>query len=149
VYDALALLSSSYNIDRRRIYLSGFSLGGIVLFMVAPVHAEYWSALLSVAGTLTNDDKDSVTRAMRGKAVFLVVGSDDTQIRAQYVHGAATYLAANGVESRYYEQPQGVHSLNSLQPTVERAWRDMFSGVRFVAPDVEVPTPSPRPTLRT
>ncbi len=149
VYDALALLSSAYNIDRRRIYLAGFSLGGIALFMVAPVHGEYWSALLSVAGTLTNDDKDNVARAMRGKAVFLVAGSDDTLIKAQYVHGAANYLAANGVESRYYEQPQGVHSLSSLQPAVERAWRDMFSGVRDVAPEIDVPTPSPRPTLRT
>jgi predicted esterase len=149
VYDALSLLSSAYNVDRRRIYLSGFSLGGVVLFMVAPVHGEYWSALLSVAGTLTNDDKDNVAHAMRGKAVFLVAGSDDTQIRAQYVHGAANYLAANGVESRYYEQPEGVHSLSSLQPTVERAWRDMFSGVRDVAPEIDVPTPSPRPTLRT
>jgi predicted esterase len=148
VYDALALLLSSYTIDRRRVYLSGFSLGGITLFMVAPTHPENWSALLSIAGTLTNDDKDSVARAMRGKPVFLVIGSDDMQIRPQYVSGAAAFLAANGVESRYYEQPQGLHSLSSLQPTVERAWRDMFSGVRYVAPESDVPTPAPQITKR-
>lgn len=148
VYDALALLASAYNVDRRRVYLSGVSLGGVTLFMIAPMHPEHWSALLSIAGTLTNDDKDSVARAMRGKPVFLVIGSDDMQIRAQYVHGAAAFLAANGVESRYYEQPLGVHSLGSLQPTVERAWRDLFSGVRYVAPESDLPTPAPQVTKR-
>jgi len=130
------------------VYFSGVSLGGVVLFKVAPLHPEHWSALLSIAGTLTNDDKDSVVRAMRGKPVFLVIGADDPFIKAEHARGAADYLAANGVESRFYEQPQGVHSLRSLQPSVERAWRDMFAGVRNVAPDSGVTTPGPMASRR-
>jgi dienelactone hydrolase len=124
-------------------------LGGFGVFTVAPQHPEHWKALLAIAGTLTNDDKQSVVRAMIGKQVFLVIGADDPNIKAEYVRGAAAYLLANGVDSRYYVQPRGVHSLQSLQPAVERAWRDMFSGARIVAPDADIPSPQPAASQRT
>jgi poly(3-hydroxybutyrate) depolymerase len=149
VYDALTMLRSGLNVDRRRVYLAGVSLGGFVLFMVAPLHPEQWSALLAIGGSLTNEDKQSVVRAMAGKQVFLVIGADDPSIKAQYVQGAADYLLANGVESRLYEQPRGVHSLQSLQPSVERAWRDMLAGMRNVAPDADIPSPQPAASRRT
>jgi len=149
VYDALAVLRGGLNVDRRRVYLSGVSLGGFVLFMVAPLNPEQWSALLAIAGSLTNDDKQSVVRAMAGKQVFLVIGADDPSIKAQYVRGAADYLLANGVESRLYEQPHGLHTLQSLQPSVERAWRDMLAGMRNVAPDTDFPSPQPETSRHT
>ncbi len=148
IYDALKVLESAYNVDQRRVYLAGVSWGGMSVFLVGPRHPERWSALLSIAGTLTNDDKQSVVDAMKGKQIFLVIGSDDQIIKAAYVRGAAAYLVAHGVEGRYYEQPNGEHSLASLRPVVERAWRDMFSGVRLVSPDVEVPSPHPAASQR-
>jgi len=149
VYDALAMLSASLHIDGRRIYLSGVSLGGFGMFVVAPQHPDRWKALMAIASSLTNDDKTAVARAFVGKQIFLIVGSDDPVIKAQYVRGATAYLNDNGVEASYYEQPRGVHSLQSLQPAVERAWRDMFSGVRNVAPGFDLPSPVPTGSTRT
>ena len=149
VYDALALLQASLRVDHRRVYLCGYSLGGFGVFIVAPQHAQDWTALLAVAGTLTNDDKTNVVRAMAGKQVFLVIGADDPLVKAEYVRGAAAYLTVNGVETGFYEQPGGLHSLQSLQPAVERAWRDMFSGVRNVAPTIDLPSPQPMASKRT
>ena len=148
VYDMLDLLQRAFNVDRRRVYLAGVSNGGFDIFLIAPQHPERWSALLAIAGTITNDDKQSVVRAMAGKRIFLVIGANDQRIKAEYVRGAAAYLLANGVESRYYEQPNGVHSLQSLQPAVEHAWRDMLSGVRNVAPDMYLPSPQPTASQR-
>lgn len=148
VYDALHALEAALNVDRRRVFLTGFSTGGFGVFLVGPLHPERWTALLSVAGSLTNDDMQSVARGMRGKQVFLVAGGDDARVKAEYVRAAAAWLTSNGVESRYYEQPRGVHSLQSLQPAVEHAWRDMLSGVRFVAPEFDIPTPRPTASQR-
>ncbi len=149
VYDAVSLLESSLHIDRRHVYLSGFSLGGFGMFIIAPQHPQEWTALLGIAATLTNEDKTTVASAMAGKQIFLVIGSDDPHIRPEYVQDAAAYLNGNGVEARFYEQPHGVHSLQSLQPSIEHAWRDMLSGVRNVAPSIELPSPVPTGSRRT
>lgn len=148
VYDALSSLVTNLKIDTRRVYLAGFSLGGFEVFMIAPHAANRWAGVLSVGGSLTNDDKDSFMRAMQGKPVFLVIGSDDPLVKAQYVKGASGYLSANGVDSHYYEERGGVHSLVSLLPSVQRAWNDMLAGVHFNTPEPDAPSPLPTPSLR-
>lgn len=147
VYDTLDSLEGSLHIDRRRVYLAGYSMGAFGMFMIAPQQPQTWAALLSVSGTLTNEDKTTVVSAMSGKQVFMVVGSDDTVVSASYVRAAVAYLSANGVEARYDEQPHGTHELASLRPAVERAWREMFSGVRNVAPNFDLPSPEPTRTI--
>ncbi len=147
-YDALALLESNYRVDARRSYLAGVSVGGFDVFMLAPLHPDRWTAVLSIAGTLTNDDKDGFVKAMRGKPAFLVIGSDDPLVKVEYVRGAAAFLTANGVDCHYYEQRGGLHSLDSLQPSLQRAWTEMLAGVRFTSPEVDIPSPVPTGSQR-
>ncbi|MBV8338790.1 MAG: hypothetical protein JO343_02475 [Candidatus Eremiobacteraeota bacterium] len=147
VYNVLDTLQALLHLDRRRVYLAGYSMGAFGIFMIAPQRPQTWAALLSIAGTLTNEDKSSVVSAMAGKQVFMVAGSDDTQVDASYVRAAVTYLSANGVEARYEEQLHGTHALESLRPAVERAWRAMLSGVRNVAPESGFPSPEPTRTI--
>ena len=77
-----------------------------------------------------------------------VIGSDDPLVKAQYVKGASGYLMANGVDSHYYEERGGVHSLVSLLPSLQRAWNDMLAGVHFNTPEPDNPSPLPTPSLR-
>jgi predicted esterase len=148
VYDAAARLTTDFKIDGRRVYLAGYSLGGFEVFMIAPHAANRWAGVLSVGGSLTNGDKDSFTRSMQGKPVYFVIGSDDPLVKAQYVKGASGYLNANGVDSHYYEERGGVHSLSSVLPSVQRAWNDMLAGVHFNTPEPDNPSPLPTPSLR-
>ncbi len=148
VDDAASWLMKTYTIDPRQVYLSGYSLGGIAIFLIAPVRPNQWNALLSIAGTLTNQDKDSAARALRGKSIFFVAGENDPYIKAQYVHAASEFLAAGGANSHYYEQPNGMHSLVSLQPAAQQAWRAMFTEVRNVAPNPSVAAATPMPSRR-
>lgn len=145
VYDALDAAEKSFAIDRRRVYLAGVSEGGIAMFRIGPQHPERWTAFLSIAGALTNDDMQDVARAMRGKQIFLVAGGADTFVKPAYARAAATWLANNGVETHYYEEPGGGRTLRSLGNSVERAWRDMLSGVRLTqtAPEFDIPSPQP------
>ncbi|MDQ6780915.1 MAG: hypothetical protein M3Z37_07175 [Candidatus Eremiobacteraeota bacterium] len=145
VYDALEAAEKSFAIDRRRVYLAGVSEGGIAMFRIGPQHAERWTAFLSIAGALTKDDMQDVARAMRGKQIFLVAGGADTFVKPAYVRAAATWLANNGVETHYYEEPAGERTLRSLGDSVERAWQDMLSGIRVTqtAPELDIPSPQP------
>jgi predicted peptidase len=147
VYSALDALQTSLRVDRRRLYLAGYSAGAFGAFMIVPERPQTWTAMLSIAGTLTNQDKTGVVTAMAGKQVFMVVGSDDAEVNSSYVRAAIAYLKGNGVEARYDEQPHGTHSLQTLQPAVERAWRAMLSDVRNVAPTFDVPSPEPTRTI--
>ncbi|HXW51349.1 MAG TPA: hypothetical protein VEJ41_05105 [Candidatus Acidoferrales bacterium] len=148
VYDALAFVLSAYKIDARRIYLAGFSYGAFEAFMLAPHDPGRWSGVLSIAGSLTNGDKDAFVRSMQGKSTFLVIGSDDPIVKAQYVEGASAFLAANGIDSHFYMEKGGVHSLESLLPSLQRAWNDMLAGVHFGTPEPDAPSPLPTPSQR-
>jgi dienelactone hydrolase len=143
VDDALAFLQSNYRVDARRIYLAGFSLGGVDVFTLAPHNPQRWAAVLSIGGTLTNSDKDAFVRAMTSKPVFLVIGSDDRIVNVQYVREAAQLLSANGIDCHYYEQPGGVHTLASVAKALTNAWDDMFATVHLGEEQLESPSPSP------
>jgi len=149
-YDALDATEAAFSVDRRRVYLAGVSLGGIALFKIGPAHPDRWTAFLSIAGTFTNDDLSAVGRNLRGKQVFMVAGGDDTFVKPSYIKAASAWLTSNGIESHYYEQPRGEHSFASLDPAIERAWRDMLSGVRINSsqPDFEMPSPQPTPSQK-
>jgi dienelactone hydrolase len=148
VDDTLAFLQSNYRVDARRIYLAGFSLGGVDVFTLAPHNPQRWSAVLSIGGTLTNSDKEAFVHAMRSKPVFLVIGSDDRLVSVQYVREAAQYLSANGVDSHYYEQPGGAQSLASVARALTNAWYDMFATVHLGEEEIESPSPVALPSQR-
>jgi acetyl esterase/lipase len=42
VYDALHAALSAFNIDQRKKYLGGYSMGGFSVFEVAPLHPDEW-----------------------------------------------------------------------------------------------------------
>ena len=150
VYDALDALESNFPVDHRRVYLAGISLGAIALFKIGPLQPQRWSGFLSIAGTMTNEDMAAVRNGMRGKPIFLVAGGNDTFVKPAFVRAAASWMAANGIESRYYEQPSGEDTFVSLDPTIERAWQDMISGGRMngAPAGAEIPTPNPLPSQK-
>ncbi len=145
--DALAFAQANYRIDRRHTYLGGVSMGAFNAFAFAPSNSQAWAAVLSVAGSLRNDDKDAYVRAMQMKPAFLVIGSDDPLVNAQYVQGTVSYLNSSGVEAHYYEQRGGVHSLDSLEPALARAWNDMLAGVQMHVKEIQSPSPVGSPTV--
>jgi S-formylglutathione hydrolase FrmB len=148
VDDAVSFMRSDLRVDDRRIYLGGFSTGAIDTFMIAPAHPSTWAGVLSIAGSLTNDDKQKFVDAMSKKPVYLVTGSDDPSLNVNYVRGAYSYLMSAGFDAHYYEQPGGLHSIESLQPALQRAWSDMLAASHVGMPELESPTPRPVPSLR-
>jgi poly(3-hydroxybutyrate) depolymerase len=147
--DAVAFAQANYRVDRRRTYLGGVSMGAYNAFLFAASNPQDWAAVLCIAGSLRNDDKELFARAMRSKAAYLVAGSEDPVVRPEYVQSTVSYLNANGVIARLYEQPGGSHSLESLQPVLAQAWNDMLAGVHEPMEALPSPTPVPLPSIRT
>ena len=158
VYAALDVARKAFNIDERRVYLAGHSMGGYGVFIVAPKHPARWAAVLAASGGMTTETMQAALRGLQGIPVYLVVGSDDPIVPGGYMQHNADLLRESGIETHYYEQPGGQHSIGTIAAAFERAWRDMLATTRRSAPprDVtsfptgqplnpNVPPPSTRP----
>lgn len=126
VYDALKAALRAFNIDPRRKYLGGYSMGGFSVFEVAPLHPNAWSAVMSIAGSLLGSDATRATAMLRNTPIYVLTGSDDRSIPTQWPTATAAYLAAAGLDVSFYSQKGGTHHLVSLLPILAQAWSDML-----------------------
>ena len=158
VYAGLDAALHAFNIDRRRIYLAGHSMGGYGVFIVGPKHPEDWAAIMAASGGMTTETAADALRGLQGIPMYLVVGSDDPIVPKGYMKRNADLLEKSGIEAHYYEEPGGAHSIGTISHAFERAWRDMLARVRQKAAldSTELPansglprTPTPAPTRPT
>ncbi|MDQ6779917.1 MAG: alpha/beta fold hydrolase [Candidatus Eremiobacteraeota bacterium] len=146
VYAALEVAEKAFNVDRRRVYLAGHSMGGYGVFIVGPRKPELWAAMLAASGGMTSETVDSALHALRKTPVYLVVGSDDPIVPQGYMAHNAQLLHDSGIEAHLYEQPGGLHSIVTIATAFKRAWRDMLAH-RSGAVDLKPGTnPIPRPS---
>ena len=147
VLDATAAVVSAFGAEPKRVYLAGFSAGGIAAFHVAAEDPKRYAAVLSIGGALRVEDRDAAGGALRGRRVYIVAGSDDAVVPTNASRAAAQYLHAQGSDVGYYEQSRGTHSLQSLYPSVETAWADMLAGKRGRFDLTADPTPPAAPEV--
>jgi predicted esterase len=158
VYAALDVALHAFNIDRRRIYLAGHSMGGYGVFIVGPKHPEDWAAVMPVSGGMTTETLNDALRGLQGIPVYLVVGSDDPIVPKGYMKRNFELLERSGIEAHYYEEPGGAHAIGTINKSYARAWHDMLARTRLRTPidrsimpgTTPMPgTPPPMPTRPT
>jgi predicted esterase len=142
IYATLDAAKAAFNVDPRRTFLAGYSMGGYGVYSVGPQRAGDWAGFLAIAGGPTSDDEQAVFASFAGKPVYMVSGVEDDVIPNSYVRLAARVLRERGIPTGYYEQPGGTHSLATIYPAIARAWSDMLRGIR---PGGVVPAPGPIP----
>src|SRR4029077_3129842 len=69
VYATLDAVLAALNIDRKRIYLAGHSMGGFGVFEVGPREANRCAGFLCASGSLTDADRAAVLRTFQDKPV--------------------------------------------------------------------------------
>jgi S-formylglutathione hydrolase FrmB len=141
VYAALAVAEKAFNVDRRRVYLAGHSMGGYGVFIVAPKHPDTWAGVLAASGGMTTETMPAALRGLQGIPVYLVVGSDDPIVPEGYMRQNMDLLSKSGIETHYYEQPHGLHAMGSINEQFARAWRDMLARPRQSTPSHDVAAP--------
>lgn len=137
VYDALHAAEKAFAVDPRKRYLVGYSMGGFSVFEVAPLHANDWAAVMSIAGSLLGEDAARFIVDMRKTPLYVLTGSADESIPTQYPTATAVYLRSKGLDVSFYAEPGGIHRLATLLPIFTRAWDDMHAGiVRALPPNL-------------
>lgn len=147
VYQLAEEVRSSFGISQQHVYLAGYSMGGFSVFKIAPLHAERWAAIMCVSGAILNSETALVRYRLRDTPIYVVTGSDDTNIPTVYGEETAAYLAGIGMQVSFYEEQGGTHYLPTLVPSITQAWNDMLAGrVRYAsAPTVAGKLPSYAP----
>ncbi|MBC5808693.1 MAG: hypothetical protein GIX00_08850 [Candidatus Eremiobacteraeota bacterium] len=129
IYQLVELAQRELNIDKKRVYLAGHSMGGFGVFDVGRVHPEMWSALLCASGALTEANREASLQAFHDKPVYVVQGSDDSTVPAEYARRTVEALRSARIHTAYYEEPGGRHAIGTIRNAFVKAWTDMLKGV--------------------
>jgi poly(3-hydroxybutyrate) depolymerase len=127
--DLLADLSSKYNIDPSRVYMTGFSNGGAMTIRMSLLHAEKFAAAVSYAAGKTEQATYDAAKAMKSKMPLWIFrgeldgnGANDTTVldywKARHqINGPPT---RESVPSLYLTYHTDIYRSGSLE--VRRTW---------------------------
>jgi predicted esterase len=129
-----------YNVNENRVVVSGVSDGGTGAYFIGMRETTRFASLLPLNAfimVLTNtsiDDGRSFPENLRNKPLFVINGGRDRLYPTENVGPSVEYLAARGVETSYYPQPEGEHNT--------RWWTDMRDTFeQFVTVNAREPHP--------
>jgi poly(3-hydroxybutyrate) depolymerase len=123
VLNVLARIREEYNIDAKRIYLLGHSMGGGGTWHLGLKHPELWAALAPVAPSIARSPDALST--IRDMPVILVQGDQDPLVRTSRLWAAK--MKELGMHYEYIETPGGDHmSVISRSPDNMRRIFDFF-----------------------
>jgi pimeloyl-ACP methyl ester carboxylesterase len=151
VYQLADEARSAFHISQQRVYLVGYSMGGFSVFKIGPLHAERWEAIMCISGAILNSETALVRYRFRETPIYVVTGSNDTNIPTVYGEETAAFLASAGMQVSFYEQKDGTHYLPTLLPSLTAAWNDMLAGRVLVSstPTIVGQPPSAAPSSAT
>ena len=129
VYDTQAEALKTFNIDPRRKYLAGYSMGGFSVFEIQAIHPNAWASVMCISGGLLGEDARRSAASLRQSPLYVLTGDKDESIDPQYTTASAAFLARSGNDVSYYMQHGGTHHIMSLLPILRAAWSDMHAGV--------------------
>ncbi len=104
--------------DPKRVYLSGFSMGGAGVYGVAARWPERFAALLAIGGPVPADDAPLVSRLKR-IPLRIVHGTDDERVPVAGARRLAADLKKADAPVTYVEFPETRHG-----PSAERTYGD-------------------------
>jgi predicted peptidase len=121
VMNVLGLVRAEYNIDPRRIYVVGASMGGVGAVHLAVKYPGLWAAIGVISPAITsNVPEEFVDYA--GAPVVVLHGDRDEGVDVGLVRGWVVRLNERKIPLRYYEYKGGTHI-----SVVQQAGENVFS----------------------
>lgn len=122
VLNVLEMMLDEYNIDLRRIYLAGHSMGGAGALHLGIKYKDIWAAVGASAPAIRQDvQKTADLERATGLPLILVHGDADTAVHVAGSRLWAEKMKALKMTYEYREIRGGTHS-----DTLERGARDIF-----------------------
>jgi poly(3-hydroxybutyrate) depolymerase len=105
VLDVIENTQSRFHIDPDRIYLMGWSMGGLGTWRIGQYFADKFAAIAPFAGWTGTQYLEN----LRNLPVFAVHGDADRSVSVRYDREAAQYLQTLNYSIHYEELPGGSH----------------------------------------
>ena len=108
VLNVLAIMRDDYNVDDRRIYLIGQSMGGGGTWYLGSKYSDIWAALapMAPAVSISPDILETATHL----PVMVVMGDADTAVDVDVTRQWVAKMKALGMTYEYIEVAGGSHS---------------------------------------
>ncbi len=106
VMEVLARMRAAYNVDPKRIYIMGHSMGGIGSWHLAAKYPDLWAAIGSFAGMGFPASEAS----MKHIPQFVVHGDNDNTVNVSRSRAMVAEMQKLGVDHKYIEIPGGNHN---------------------------------------
>jgi phospholipase/carboxylesterase len=118
----IADILKTYPVDPKRLFLLGFSQGGMMAYAYALRWPERVAGIIAHSSYIPAPAKVTPPApALVGKPCLVVHGLSDPVIPAQWGREAHAYLTAVGAEAQLHEAPIG-HAVSHDTLAVMRAW---------------------------
>jgi phospholipase/carboxylesterase len=117
-------VSAAYNVDRKRVYLSGLSDGGIFCYLLGLSCPDWFAGIAPIAGEM-NPMTDPLLRRKQGKEVpfFIIHGAKDFIFDVRSVRQSCDLLKHLGYQVTYTELPEWGHAYTySLNEQMVLPW---------------------------
>lgn len=107
VMNVLEIARKDFNVDPRRIYLMGHSMGGGGTFHLAMKHPGIWAALGPIAPAIYARTTD--LEKIKHIPVICIQGARDRLVKASKTRRWIARMKELGMEHKYIEDPDGGH----------------------------------------
>jgi predicted peptidase len=114
VMNVLGMVRAEFNIDPRRIYLVGASMGGVGAVHLASKYPELWAAIGVISPAITANVPEEFEN-YAGAPVVVLHGDRDEGVDVGLVRGWVARLDERRIPRRYYEYQGGTHISVVLQ----------------------------------
>ncbi len=107
-------LKQKHSFDEKRIYLCGFSQGGIMTYSVGLTRPDLIKGIAVMSGRLLEDVKPLIVKNEKLKQlnIFISHGTNDPVLNIQNARDAVNYLKTSGLNPSYKEYNEG-HTISN------------------------------------
>jgi predicted peptidase len=110
VMDLLAMARKEFNVDERRIYLMGHSMGGAGTLYLGSKYASNWAAIAAIAPAARRmeSNMDSILTKL-AMPVIVIQGDADTAVPVENTRKWISEMKGRKMDYKYDEIPGGDH----------------------------------------
>ena len=111
-------------IDKRRVYLFGYSAGAVFALYMGPLESEYFAAVAVHAGAYNGEaDLSFLADAERKIPIFITIGTDDAFFPLRVVNDTKKTLEQRGFPLVLKLLPGRLHNFNRPWEVIGPAWQ--------------------------
>lgn len=119
VMNVLEMMRKEFNVDEKRIYIAGQSMGGGGAIYLGIKYKQIWAAIAAAASAIPAQHQPAALEAIKDIPVILVHGTKDQAVPIEGIRPWAAKLKELKMTYEYVEIPGGGHS-DAIENAAER-----------------------------